>query len=187
MVIHSPDAFEAKKAAAAAAAANRGRDVGDVAAGAAAGVPPSVLAASAQPPSTSVSREEEADLLGDDEQAIVHDFAAWNGDQPPGSNRAEVHGGVEKEREDVGVNTSRRGQRLNDGLTSHVDDDKISVSGSIHGVPSPATDQLNPFTPEWFAQIIGAAANAAATAAATAVAGAPRASAVAATPNLAIP
>ena len=43
MVVHSPDAFEAKKAAAAAAAAGRGRE------GAATGVPPSVLAAGTRP------------------------------------------------------------------------------------------------------------------------------------------
>ena len=80
MVVHSPDAFEAKKAAA--AAASRSREVGAAAGGAAGGaaegvegtggpagdttgIPPSVLAAGSNPvpPATSVTPAEEADLL----------------------------------------------------------------------------------------------------------------------------
>ena len=87
MVVHSPDAFEAKKAAAAAnrnagGAAASGTSVPD------AGVPPSVLAAGSGaqlPPVTGaaqVSPSEEADLLGD-EEAITHDFSAWTDGHPP--------------------------------------------------------------------------------------------------------
>ena len=191
MVVHSPDAFEAKKAAAAAAVRARevGAAVGGAATGAAddTGVPPSVLAAGPNPvlPATSVTPAEEADLLGDEDQAIVHDFGAWGDDRS--STRADVHGGGEKEKDDISVSAGRRGQRLTDGLTSPADDDKISVAGSIHGNSTPAADQLNPFTPEWFAQIIGAATKAAATAAATAVAAAPRHAAATGTSNPAVP
>ena len=77
-----------------------------------------------------------------------------------------------------------------DRHTSAADDDKISVADSVHGVPPSATDlpQLNPFTPEWFTQVIGAAASAAATAAATAdVAGAARLPAPNPIPNPLVP
>ena len=55
------------------------------------------------------------------------------------------------------------------GNAAKADDaDKISVAGSVSDVtPPPQTanhPQLNPFTPEWFAQVIGAAATAPATA-----------------------
>ena len=89
MVVHSPDAFEAKKAAAAAAASRSREAAAGGATGGAAdgvedargsdGIPPSVLAAGSNPvpPATSVTPAEEADLLGEDEHAIVHDFTAW--------------------------------------------------------------------------------------------------------------
>ena len=212
MVVHSPDAFEAKRAAAAAASAAaraadtedraRAADAGDRAAGEAGQtahtVPPSVLAAAAGASAGSVAAgsqvtpAEEADLLGD-EDAITHDFTAWQGEQPP-RTRADVH--VQEEREeDIQFGHGRRHHRA-DTLTLRADEDKISVAGSIqgnlgnHAVPPPTPDQLNPFTPEWFSQIIGAAASAAATAAATAaVAGAARlpAAGTAPVPNLSAP
>ena len=64
---------------------------------------------------------------------------------------------------------------------------KISVAGSVSDVtPPPQTTKhplLNPFTPEWFAQVIGAAASAAA----TAVANTSRAPVAAASPNPHVP
>ena len=167
MVVHSPDAFEAKKAAAAAAAASAQRSADDV--------PPSVLNAGPNPATTPVTPAEEADLLGDTE-AIVHDFGSWDGDRR--TRDAGEEGEEEKEKDNFSLGAAgRRGQRLLDRHTSVADDDKISVADSAHAAPPPATDlpQLNPFTPEWFSQIIGAAASAATTAAATAaVAGAAR-------------
>ena len=46
--------------------------------------------------------------------------------------------------------------------------DGIRPAGNVGQFPPPPMAGLNPFTPEWFAQIIGAAATAAATAVATA-------------------
>ena len=178
MVVHSPDAFEAKKAAAAAAASAQ-RSADDV--------PPSVLNAGSvtQQTAASVTPAEEADLLGESD-AIVHDFGSWDGDR-----RARETGEAEKEKEEISFGAAgRRGQRLVDRHTSAADDDKISVADSFHGVPPPASDlpQLNPFTPEWFTQVIGAAASAAATAAATAaVAGAARVAAPAPAINPSVP
>ena len=82
----------------------------------------------------------------------------------------------ERERESVSQGDIHRG-----ALTSDADEDRISTAGDANGIPPPAPGVpppaanappgLNPFTPEWFAQIINAAATTAATAAATAVAG----------------
>ena len=165
MVLHSPDKFEVQRAAA--IAAQHGA------------VPPAVLAAGAaagagagdaQNTGTGVQTE---DLLGD--AATVHDFDNWTEEIPPGQVRADVH--AAREDGDTGnVNvTTRRGGAS--GTRTRQDDDKISIAGSVSDVtppPPPAGNgshpQLNPFTPEWFAQVIGAAA----TAAATAVAGSHR-------------
>ena len=94
MVVHSPDAFEAKKAAAIAAAAAAAAQPPGQAARTDAQVPPSVLAAGAQAPPVSltsqVSPAEEADLLGE-EDATVHDFGGWDDGQALSHIRAEIH------------------------------------------------------------------------------------------------
>ena len=114
---------------------------------------------------------ETEDLLGD---ATVHDVDTWNGDQPPGRRiQADVH--TERRQEQhINVTTRRDRKFINDdGITEEAaraaDEDKISVAGSVSDVSPPPNagqhPQLNPFTLEWFAQVIGAAASAAATAA----------------------
>ena len=107
-------------------------------------VPPSVLAASSRKTETAT-----ADLLG----GQVHDFTTWRGGDPAGKKQ-------EEEELTIPAGTNRE----ND-ITGDEDPDRISPADDPADAP-----QLNPFTPEWFAQLVGAAANAAATAAATAVA-----------------
>ena len=106
----------------------------------------------------------------------------WNGDHPPGTGtgievQAEVHATRE---EDEYVNVTTRVKKRNDDLTSKrdllgKDADKISIAGIVSDVtppPHPPSSTnyppLKPFTPEWFEQVIGAAATAAATAVANA-------------------
>ena len=86
------------------------------------------------------------DLLGDG--STLHDFS-WQGDNPAKIEEEVIlpSGGIRR-----------------DNLTDANDDaDKISLAGSVAGGAGDQP-QLNPFTPEWFAQVIGAAATAAATA-----------------------
>ena len=113
---------------------------------------------------------------------VVHDFDLWDGETPP-TNGIEVQVDVNSaKQEQVDETTKRERVRLTgaDGQAARAaaaeDADRISVAGSVPDVTpppptqaSPDRSQLNPFTPEWFAQVIGAAANAAATAAVTAV------------------
>ena len=156
MVVHSPDKFEVQRAAA--VAAQQGN---------AGTVPPAVLAAGAA--EANVAAEvDTGDLLGD--ATTVHDW-----DQPPDRRvQVDVHAARGGEEQNINV-TTRRGQVLAPDLRARADEDKISIAGSVSDVTPPPNHgthpQLNPFTPEWFAQLVGAAANAAATAAATAVAG----------------
>ena len=154
MVVHSPVKSEAQRLAEAAASTSTPAPASS------SGVPPSVAAASASGMS---STPVTGDLLG-----------AW-GTQPDVRVQAEVHAVDERDREGMSQGAIRR--RV---LTSDADEDKISIAGDADGVPPPATGipppaanvppGLNPFTPEWFAQVINAAATTAATAAATAVA-----------------
>ena len=159
MVVHSPAKFEVRRPQGAAAGAAAAVD-----AAAEDTVPPSVLAAqpAAQPTA-------EADLLGGLDAATTRedDLAAWNGGAPPGmKNSIEVHADTHAgNEEEVKINsdnvTTRRGRRL-----GAADEDNISVVSDVTAPPGSGTHPpLNPFTPEWFAQIIGAAASAAATAA----------------------
>ena len=106
--------------------------------------------------------------------AGTHDFDAWDGDIPPGSRGAtqvQVH--AEREEEQVDNVTVRKVHTRHDHTSagaSKIDDnaDKISVVSDVTPPPPPTTSGLpsglNPFTPEWFAQVIGAAATAAVTA-----------------------
>ena len=157
------DRFEVKRAEAIAA---------QHAAGAAGTVPPAVLAAGAAANATPAHEVDTEDLLGG--ATTVHDFAAWTDGRPPDRTQVDVHS--ERDGGDTNVNvnvTTRRGQTLAPDIHAS-DEDKISVAGSVSDVTPPPgagahpNPQLNPFTPEWFAQLVGAAANAAATAAATA-------------------
>ena len=89
IVVHSPDAFEAKRAAAVAAAAAAAQP--GQAANPDAQVPPSVLAAGAQVPTTPhVTPAEEADLLGDG-VGTVHDFGDWDEERSSSHTQADVH------------------------------------------------------------------------------------------------
>ena len=116
------------------------------------------------------------DLLGG-----AQDFDTWNGDIPPGQQiQAEIH----SEKEDgVSANVTVRRNKEPD-LTKN-EEDKISVVSNVTPPPAPGAvpPGLNPFTPEWFAQVIGAAA----TAAATAVANSARPPTPAPSPNPAAP
>ena len=175
MVVHSPDKFEVQRAAQAQASAaataaqlQAARQAAEPQASG--GVPPSVLGAGTASPDLA---SEEADLLGGDE---VADFDAWDGDKPPARTHIEVHAASEQ---DVSSNVTIRRHKRATGLTN--EEDKISLADSVaDDLPPPVRDgagagagpgalpQLNPFTPEWFAQLVGAAATAAATAVATA-------------------
>ena len=116
-------------------------------------VPASVLAASAAAASRTV------DPLGT-ASSPHHDFDRWDGDIPPG-RRADVSAREEEQAREH-VYTETRRSLFTGGRAEGV--------GDASGVAPPAAGdlpQLNPFTPEWFAQIIGAAATAAATAVAS--------------------
>ena len=125
-------------------------------------VPASVLAASSAAAAATTSAAS-GSLLG--ASSVHHDFDEWDGDFPPGSLRFG--------RDDQANSTSRI--KRSGGLTrDEVDPDRISLAGSVQDDPTPPTSsaagnhaQPNPFTPEWFAQVIGAAATAAATAVAS--------------------
>ena len=183
-------------------AASRRSDTGI---GTGAGVPPSVLAAGLDADAGAASVDP---LVGDLLQPratsddIVHDFDLWDGDIPPGAGagagavarssiEADVHAGGE-DGEHVNVTTRRVkvSVPLTDAKGEQDQTDKISVAGSVSDVtpPPPVTGSippgLNPFTPEWFAQMIGAAASSAATAAATAVAQSSRSPAASPSPSL---
>ena len=128
-----------------------------------AGVPPSVLAASSASAVRSAIEDvaaedsQDANLLGD-----AGDFGVW-------STQAEVHAATEEIHSNV---TTRRVANKGPEPTSKSEEDKISVVSDVTPPPPPAgtiPPGLNPFTPEWFAQVIGAAASSAASAAASAV------------------
>ena len=156
------------------------------AAGSGDGVPPSVQRAALDAADNTSVTSPNAALLGDllqqDAAAAdeVHHFDLWDGDVPPrtAAIRAEVH--AEREQNVNAGSTSSNnltGSAVGGSGAKVEDPDRISVVGdAAESTPPPPTQQqanfppLNPFTPEWFAQIIGAAA----TAAATAVANTPR-------------
>ena len=152
MVVHTPVKSEAQRTLEATAAAA-------AAAASSPSVPPSVQGATggALPKPTPVTD----DLLG-----------SWNiGGQPGLQIQADVHA-VERQEHVNDIQSA-----VHPGLTSDTDADRISVAEDAESIPPPAAQPppaahpgLNPFTPEWFAQVIGAAA----TAAATAVANSPR-------------
>ena len=189
MVVHTPTKLEALRQSAAErrAAASESE------------VPPSVAAAAAAAAAANtadgavdtVAVEVRQDPSVDDllSGGITHDFDAWDGDLPPGARtgitRAEVHGSaIEDEHANV---TTRKGKVHFGGDKKNENEDclpdaadKISVAGSVSDVtPPPPPSQpnfppINPFTPEWFAQLVGAAATAAATAVANGANGPPR-------------
>ena len=117
-------------------------------------VPPAVAAAAAAAaaaptPAAGIQPAPDGDLLGL---------------QDPIQVRAEVH--AEGKRIEVNVELKEHGEEhLRHNVTN--DADRISLADDAD---TPSHPQLNPFTPEWFAQMITAAA----TAAATAVAGSTR-------------
>ena len=168
------------------------------AANASGSVPPSVLASATNTPVGAVN---EGDLLGGQVDAVhsevVHDFDAWDGDNPPGTRHvvaADVHGssGQDLDQEHSNVTTRRVKTHVSFDALTHAEDagagasagagaaatstqtndalhdaDKISVGSVSDVTPPPSTGShppLNPFTPEWFAQLVSTAASAAATA-----------------------
>ena len=174
MVVHSPktltprpsieaDAIEvdtgAVGGAVVAAAGGAGIDpaVGGTAAAAAAPgrnvVPPSVLAAS--------QAVETADLLGGAQGGLD----AWNGDVPPARTQAVVHPPAKEEQKVIKQDNvlPQAGGVAPDNVTPDLGG--LNLGGGAP--PQDGLPGLNPFTPEWFAQIIGAAATAAATAVAS--------------------
>ena len=140
MVVHSPKK-DARQPAGAVGGAASGTHDDPV-------VPPSVRAAAT---SAATSQQFEADLLG----------ATGGG---PASSGAKI-----EVQADVHAVEGEEIRRQDNGLTP--DSDTISVAGSVPDAPPPpppsnsSHPQLNPFTPEWFERMIGAAATAAATAA----------------------
>ena len=183
MVVHTPTKLEVlRQTAAERRAASEGEVPPSVAAAAAA------AAADAGAPTTEDQAALQADLLDDRmdrpaDDPLSLEFAAWNGVAPPGS-QIETQAEIETERgQGINSNVTTR-KKLADtaaggqarSAAQAADDDKISVVSDVTPPPPPppaAPSGLNPFTPEWFAQMIGAAASAAATAAAKAVVNAP--------------
>ena len=187
MVVHSPKGF----------AVRRGDGAEEV--------PPSVMAAAQaqQPVAPQPTAPATGDLLGG---TPALDLAAWDDQRSPAvETQADVHAtGGEQEHVNVTVRKTSQLTLTNKpedvadaavsgaaggapaGAGARLDDaDRISLAGSVSDVTAPPNvgdlPTLNPFTPEWFAQIIGAAATTAATAAASAVANAPRPTAPSAT------
>ena len=174
MVVHSPNQFQVQRTAAAAAAA------ATAAAGAPADaatlqpdVPPSVRAAADAAANAAAVRSsiedvaEEVDLLGGGQ-----DFDTWTGEVASGrSIEADVHAAKDEINANVTTRRVHSDSKMQDP-TSRLDEDKISVVSDVTPPPPPGTlpSGLNPFTPEWFAQLVGAAASSAASAAASAVA-----------------
>ena len=178
MVVHTPTKLEALRQSAAVRRA------------AAAEVPPSVLAAAQDAGVTDAPGQ---DLVAGglvSEDPVEHDFDLWSGDVPPGARgieaQVEVHQSEATETEEHANVTTRRGkvhfdkdsdylqQGADTKRSADQDADKISVVSDVTPPPPPPPPpssanypQINPFTPEWFSQLIGAAV----TAAATAVAG----------------
>ena len=174
MVVHSPAKFEVSRPAEDTGGAGGNTGTGGAvggtnttgATGAQSSIPPSVAAAAASAAAANTGGE--ADLLGNLASGT------WEGHAPPPgaptkvSIEVDIHSANEEEDRFANVNTRRGRGRSTTGAADATD-----------GVPAAGTSssthpQLNPFTPEWFAQIIGAAA----TAAATAVANSPRQQAV---------
>ena len=172
MVVHTPTKLDALRQTAA-----ERRAAGD-----AGTVPPSVAAAAAAaavdqvggtaaPGASGVPTGTLLEDLPDRPADDPRELAAGNGIAPPS---IEVDAAREQEQHVDANVTVRRVKNRGEQLTpeAHVEDDKISIAGSTHEAPpSTAGDlpQLNPFTPEWFAQLVGAAASAAASAAVQAV------------------
>ena len=185
MVVHTPSKLDGLRHA----AAVRRAAVEEVD-----GVPPSVLAAGQlQDVSEAVPNPDQSQRQVQDQgqdpalgrtAASVHDFDVWTGNTPPGlETLAEVDVHRAEGGEDTFSNVTTR--KVKDRLphsspadTKEDDTDKISIAEAVSDVtpPPPPTSfgnpQLNPFTPEWFQQLIGAAVSAAA----TAVAAAPKSS-----------
>ena len=93
----------------------------------------------------------EEDLLGNlADQALVHDFDAWNGIHPSG---IEVHTDVHSAREEdehINVTTRKVKGRVSGltagnaaGKTDDPDTDKISVAGSVSDVTPPPPTNLS--------------------------------------------
>ena len=164
MVVHSPKPDLRRVGTSA-----TGETAGEAAGGQRQTVPPSVLAAATAAAS---SPPVEADLLGDledDAEISREEFDAWDGDLPHGS-KIEVQADVHAEREDELV-SRRNGGISGGGRGTSPDPDRIAAADAAQETsPPPSKPQLNPFTPEWFEKIIGAAAAAAGAAASAAVA-----------------
>ena len=181
MVVHTPSKLDALRQTAANRRAGVPQSVLDAARDPV-GEPQDALAAPDAPGAQAAASN--AALLGDllhqdDDAAIVHDFDTWDGNNPPGSQTAQVEINAVREDDNVTTRTTLRQDQLTKRTNPDAKDedvDRISVASVSDVTPPPRTDPgpnfppLNPFTPEWFAQIIGAAA----TAAATAVANTPR-------------
>ena len=185
MVVHTPSKLEVLRQTAAERRA-AGVPPSVQAAGAAAAADTQAVSAGAL--GTEAGQTVTPPLLGnllDPQEPVRHDFDLWDGNNPPGFNagrqievQAEINGAA-TERENINVTTRRprdgvftSATDLPDGAvgTDNAADntDKISVAGSVSDVtPPPNTHNhppLNPFTAEWFAQLVETAATAAATA-----------------------
>ena len=189
MVVHTPTKLEVLRQT---AAERRAAADGDV--------PPSVAAAAA----VSIEDTETVDAAvgavdeevgGVDRPAddpLAHEFAAWNGNVPPGIEvDAVVHAATGQEQH-VNVTTRKKYTEAFTGgqgdAAKSAEEDKISVVSDVTPPPPPSGQagnhpQINPFTQEWFANLIGAAASAAAHAAVAA----PRPAAPAPPPPTTVP
>ena len=136
-------------------------------------VPPSVAAAAAAAAAAAPPSEADllGDLAGDADRSLVEEFDTLASNATNVVVHADVHAGIE-EKSEPAVDKVIKTQPLPNATD---DTDRISVADSRED-PARTNDHppLNPFTPEWFAQIINAAATTAATAAATAVASSSR-------------
>ena len=115
---------------------------------------------------------------------LAHEFDAWNGDLPPGILPPQLDGQPEVKDGKVNANvTTRKGKSSPTGTQADSggarakdssQQDNVSVVSDVTPPPNHGGfPQLNPFTPEWFQQMIGAAVSAAATAVANSARPAP--------------
>ena len=180
MVVHTPTKLDALRQTAERRAAGQ-QGSGDV--------PPSVLAAAQDAAGDIEPVLEGAGVVGDaadlldaasltDAAQVEHDFAAWDGVNPPGT-RASIEDAETEEHIEVDVNVLRGG----DSKLPNATNQSGGARDRVHreqgedvraGMAAPRSDAPNPFTPEWFEHLIGAAVTAAATAVATASSSAPR-------------
>ena len=128
MVIHSPAGFVVRHPT------DTEGNVPPAVQAAAAAANAAIADAAADAPSTPLEQVGNQDLLGGmDQEALEHDFDAWNGINPPGtSTQADVHSGIEEDPDHINVTSRAKKNVLTD--QDMRDQDKICL---LYTSPSP--------------------------------------------------